>query len=202
VKDHKPRTDLPKDIEEALAGLFMQFRAPAVILRLKNGILTPKESRLVGKAGITKPAPPEEWVSGKQIIEVVARQRQLTLERALLDLARSLDMVGAGKYEQLRKAIGEPVHPDSTDKPKWDKNTNQLWYKGQLVRDLSPRAIKARMIFAAFEEGGWPPQIDNPLPGGKNSSKLRDAVRTMNEGLRAIKFFCDGKAEGVTWQEL
>src|SRR5206468_3710290 len=109
MRSLKPRSDLPIDVQEALVDLRMKFRSPFIILRLKNGILTQEESRSVGEAGISEPAEPRDWVCPRKVIEVVARQRQLTLERALLELCRSLDLIGVGRYEQLRKAIGDPV---------------------------------------------------------------------------------------------
>ena len=197
----KPRTDLPKDIEEARRAAHSIQRACNYSEIEKwnsyaQGISTCRR-RGHHQAGIPK---------GLGLGNTDCRNRcsptGTNFGAALLELARSLDMLGVGRYEQLRKAIGEPVLLDSTDKPRWDNDSNQLWYKGQIVRDLSPRAINARMIFNSFQEDGWRPRTDSPLPGGKNSSKLRDAVRIMNENLLAIEFYCDGKAEGVTWQEI
>ncbi len=45
--------------------------------------------------------------------------------------------------------------------------------QGQLVRDLSPSDIKARMIFTSFQDDGRPRRIDSPLSGGKNTCQGR-----------------------------
>lgn len=84
----KPRSDLPQEVAKEFADLGVHFTAPAIILRLKNGILTRAELRSIEDAGIGSSAP----ISPLGILEVVARQRQLTLERALLKLARSFDI--------------------------------------------------------------------------------------------------------------
>jgi hypothetical protein len=193
------RTDLPPDIANALSDLVQYFRAPDTILRLKNGILTRTESQLVGDAGISKPAHRKDWVTPRRILEVVAQQRGLTLERALLELARSMDLLGTGRYEQLRKAIGEPVVPERNDVPQWNAVTGELSYKGKVVRRVSVRAARVRTVLDAFQCDGWPVHVDSPLPPKKGSYLLRDTVRTIN--LCTIRFFSDGKGQGISWQE-
>jgi len=59
-------------------------------------------------------------------------------------------------------------------------------------------------ILAAFEEQGWPPRIDDPLPGREGLDRrrhLRDTTDNLNrhQQHRLIKFMGDGTGQGVPW---
>jgi hypothetical protein len=195
------RSDLPLAIAQELYELLLRLAVPQIILRLKAYVLTPEESRLVGDAGIGRPAPPKEWVSARKIAEIVARQRGFTLERALLELGRSVDFLSTGKYEQLRKVIGEPVVAMRPGIPEWDAASGELRYKGSVVRRLAATATNCRLLLDAFQEDGWPGRIDSPLSADKSSRSLRETVRNLNKALSLLKFYCDGTGEGIIWQE-
>jgi hypothetical protein len=111
-------------------------------------------------------------------------------------------LLADGRYESLRRAIGEPVDAGDRDVPIWDSESGVLLFRGELIREVSPRASNLRTILDVFQEEKWKSKIDSPLPGGKNSQKLREAVRSLNDGLTKIRFFCDGMAEGVQWEDL
>lgn len=66
---------------------------------------------------------------------------------------------------------------------------------------VSPaRATSIVAILDAFEEERWPDQIDDPLPGGSDPQRLREAIRTLNEGLTLIRFRGDGSGQRVVWE--
>jgi hypothetical protein len=190
------RRDLPRDVNDELQEIFHRLIATALVPHLLK-ILTPQELRSLGvKKGELK------RISIRSTLKVVASSRQLSLERAALELARAVDLIGVGKYERLRTAIGEPVTRLYDDVPKWDATGLELRFHGRPIRTLSPRAKNCKRILDAFHDDGWPPRIESPLPGGRDSRKLRETVRTLNDGLTSIRFFCDGTGEGVSWQEV
>jgi hypothetical protein len=192
----KPRRDLKPDVKEEFQELFHKLILPPLQPLLEK-VLKPQERRtLKGEKG------GRNYVSLKHTLSVIASSRQLTLERAALELARAVDIIGIGKYERLRTAIGEPVTQSLHDVPQWDAKSLELRFRGKVIRRLSPRAKNCKRILSAFDTDGWPPRIESPLASGRNSSKLREAVRTLNGGLSAIRFYCDGTGEAVTWQEV
>ena len=78
-----------------------------------------------------------------------------------------------------------------------------LAYLGsKLVKTLIQPAPNLAVILDTFQELGWPPKIDDPIPpagfSGSASQRLADAVRGLNSGQETIKFEKDG--DGVTWQ--
>lgn len=91
----------------------------------------------------------------------------------------------------LRKSVRE--------KPVWNKDTCVLTYRGKTIRRVRGRSVASNVprILDAFEEDGWPERIDDPLPDGKNPQRLRETIRSLNEGLKDIRFFADGSGEGI-----
>ena len=90
--------------------------------------------------------------------------------------------------------------------PIWRPGSQELWWKGRLVRRFLHDAENQTAVLAAFQAAGWPGRIDNPLPraagrGGK--ACRRETVRRLNRGLppRTIRFRCDGVG-GVRWEEV
>jgi hypothetical protein len=201
MKSAQRRIDLPTDVADALAGLFQYLRAPAVVATLLERVLSPEESRRICATCTNLPMVGVDRLSPRTILDVVAAQRQLTYERTMLDLAQSLDLIGVGRYEQLRRAIGEPITIHRCETPDWNSVSNELRFRGELVRTVSTRAVDPRRILDAFQNDGWPVRIDSPIPGGTCSQKLRQAVFTLNKGLMVLRFFCDGSGEGVLWEK-
>jgi hypothetical protein len=99
--------------------------------------------------------------------------------------------------------IGEPR---PVDKPCWDGDRRQLWFGGRLVKQYRVRAESQETILAAFQEDGWPPRIDDPLPmvaGRDRHERLHNAILRLNGGQhhRLIVFRRDGTGDGVTWHQ-
>ena len=49
--------------------------------------------------------------------------------------------------------------------PDWKADCGELWYGGQLVKELSPRAKNQRAILDSFQELHWVRVMDDPLTG-------------------------------------
>jgi hypothetical protein len=58
--------------------------------------------------------------------------------------------------------------------PQWDKKRQELRLGGLVVKQFKVPAPNQEMILASFEEEGWPPRIDDPLPPHLDH---RDTVR-------------------------
>jgi hypothetical protein len=60
-------------------------------------------------------------------------------------------------------------------------------------------------ILAVFEEEGWPPRIDDPLPPNPElvvKRRLHDTIKGLNRNRRncLIRFLGDGTGEGIRWE--
>ena len=93
---------------------------------------------------------------------------------------------------------------NENSKPKWDEEKRELSLNDTLCRKYrSQRAQNQIRILVEFEELGWPPRIDDPLPRSDKvdqQSRLSDTVRGLNSKCKGIKFELDGTSEGVKWK--
>jgi len=73
-----------------------------------------------------------------------------------------------------------------------------------VVKQFKVPAPNQEVILASFEEEGWPPRIDDPLPPQADQDskrRLHDTIITLNrhQKNRLIRFSGDGSGEGVRW---
>jgi len=90
------------------------------------------------------------------------------------------------------------------DAPRWDSQRRELSWAGVVLKRFRSRAENQGLILSAFEEEGWPGRVDDPLPpvaSSDGSSRLRDAIRRLNEGhsLPVVRFAGDGTGTGICW---
>jgi hypothetical protein len=198
-KKLKLRTNLPEEVEKRLGDLYSKIGLPQLRDRLSL-ILTSQEKQVTHWETLHDNAMPID--AAKEILFAVAQHRETSLERAVIELAHDLDLLGSGSYRVLCRSIGEPMDKRMDDLPDWDASAGELSLGGEVIRHVSPQAKNVRKILNVFQEDHWKNHIDNPLPGGALSSTLRETVRTLNKGLSGIKFFCAGDAKGVQWQRV
>ena len=60
-------------------------------------------------------------------------------------------------------------------------------------------------VLMAFQEEGWPPKIDDPLPPHGDilpKRRLHDTIKSLNRNQksRRLRFMGDGTGEGVCWE--
>jgi len=92
-------------------------------------------------------------------------------------------------------------------RPRWDDALRILYLGDRVVKSFCRRAPNQEAILAAFEEEGWPAQVDDPihpLDGGDSPRRLRGTVQNLNrqDEPQAIEFTCNGAGTGVRWQLL
>lgn len=90
------------------------------------------------------------------------------------------------------------------DRPIWRSDTRELWFQDEVVLRIHREAPNQFAILAAFEEEGWPIQIDDPIPGGSpvdSANRRHDAVKRLNRNIRIpkIKFRDHVSREAVSW---
>jgi hypothetical protein len=91
------------------------------------------------------------------------------------------------------------------DLPSWDPDRQQLRVGGRIVKEFKVPAANQEAILAAFQEEGWVPRIDDPLPPNPNQDskrRLHDTINSLNRHQKhsLLRFLGDGKGEGVRWE--
>jgi hypothetical protein len=74
----------------------------------------------------------------------------------------------------------------------------------RLVKRFTRPAPVLERILAAFEEDGWPPRLDDPLPpnhGTVPEERLRATVRRLNQCQKphVVRFESEGTGAGIRW---
>jgi hypothetical protein len=110
------------------------------------------------------------------------------------------------KLAYLRDQIESAIRESSDDRiaipspvPHWDGDTATLWYAGRRLFELSGKAEILRLIMETFEEDGWPPKIDDPIPPKSDTipaNRVQYAVRALNS-----KKTLDGSPLPITFHE-
>ncbi|MGD9722711.1 MAG: hypothetical protein AB7O59_15365 [Pirellulales bacterium] len=90
-------------------------------------------------------------------------------------------------------------------RPNWDQQRRQLRVGGQIVKEFKLPSPNQETVLMAFEEEGWPPRIDDPLPpvGHLDSRRrLHDTIKALNRKQKRllIRFRGDGSGEGIRWE--
>jgi hypothetical protein len=163
-------------------------------------VLSQQEAGLVADPEIAELPDPGPALSFQKILQVFAWTRKMSAECALLEIAKAIGAIRDSEYRHFRRAVDEPVDGAQPTFPMWDEDSGELRLNGKVIRRLAGRAKNLRAILSTFQEEGWRLRVDNPLSGGANSRPLREAVRSLNEGLKAIRFRCDGKSSGILWE--
>jgi hypothetical protein len=75
--------------------------------------------------------------------------------------------------------------------PSWDRNRLELRWGSTVVKRLTVPSRDAEVLLAAFEESGWPKQLQNPLGDSVASGveRLLSAVEILNRQRRRLIHF-------------
>lgn len=89
--------------------------------------------------------------------------------------------------------------------PKWDGDRQRLLLGEFTVKEFKLPAGNQIRVLAAFQEEGWPPHIDDPLPGCPEQDpkrRLHDTINALNRRQKTplVRFMGDGSGEGVLWE--
>jgi hypothetical protein len=111
-------------------------------------------------------------------------------ERGTLNLAQALPDPGAAARPKV---------------PRWDAACPELHWGPMLVKRFRLPALNQELILSAFEEEGWPPHIDDPLPNPFQhdpKQRLHDTIKRLNRHQvnQLVRFRADGSGCGIIWE--
>jgi hypothetical protein len=90
--------------------------------------------------------------------------------------------------------------------PRWDRRQRQLLFDGCVIKRFRLPARNQEAVLSTFEEEGWPPSIDDPLPflvsAQRRKGRLHATIRHLNANQqnRLIRFRGNGTGEAVLWE--
>jgi hypothetical protein len=86
----------------------------------------------------------------------------------------------------------------------WNDSRRELCVGEAIVKRYREPAPNQEAILRAFEEEGWPPRIDDPLPpvnGIDPKRRLKATIHDLNRNQRIplVHFHGDGTGTGILW---
>lgn len=191
---------LDDSAQEELQRLRTAVEVGEATRRFWERVLTPEDQRLLGSFDAA-------FKTGGTIA-VWSSLRGTTAERAIVDVALSLNLTDATTANWLLRELGEsPIeapNPSNDEAPSWGKESRELRYRGRVIRRIL-RPNQARnivLLLDEFQKAGWPLRIDDPLPDGPDPERLRKTIGTLNTGLDVIVFYADGTGQGIGWRPI
>jgi hypothetical protein len=99
------------------------------------------------------------------------------------------------------------IVPLRSQLPHWDRKLRLLLLNGCVVKRFRRPANNQELVLSVFEEEGWPPSIDDPLPfvrPQRPKERLHATIRCLNSNHenRLIRFRGNGTGEGVFWEPI
>ena len=163
--------------------------------------------------GFVEVAFEQDLIEEKEIAKLLSFRKSWEEFRCDLDTLNDEDV---GKFQEwLRYLYGLAVgsekqlielrarqEPREREKPRWDSECRELWFREKLCKRFRQPAPNQTRLLGAFEESGWPPRMDDPIPPAGNldqRQRLADTVRGLNKN-GVIQFELDGTTEGVIWK--
>jgi len=100
---------------------------------------------------------------------------------------------------------GASRREDRARAPVWDQQRRQIRVGESVVKEFKLPAPNQETILTAFEEEGWPPRIDDPLPPVPDVDprrRLHDTIKALNRKQRndLVRFMGDGNGQGIRWE--
>jgi hypothetical protein len=115
----------------------------------------------------------------------------------------------AGQVATAGAELGQPHHAAMTTSavvpaPRWDAARRELRVGNAVVKHFRVPADNQELILAAFEEEGWPVQLDDPLPPRPlldAKRRLVEAIKRLNhhQMLPLLHFEGNGHGNGLVW---
>jgi hypothetical protein len=185
----------PRIVEE-LRTQYYRVKAAVSAARLWEQILTERDRRRLG-------GDLEAIWKRLGTVGMWSKLHGVSQEQAILELGHKLGWLEQTKYEWLLREIGIKAGSSSASLiPEWNSSTGELRWQGQVVCRIrimgKPSNIQA--IAAAFQEEDWSGRIQNPLRGGQE--QLHQSLRSLNKGLKKIRFHAHEGGHAITWQIL
>lgn len=117
-------------------------------------------------------------------------------------------LVPPPQKKEMRMQQNQPMNgmltngADSSPVPIWDMQRRELRLGSIVVKRFKWPASNQEQVLKAFQEEGWPAQIDDPLPPDPKicpKRRLHDTIKCLNRRQvnSAIKFRGDGTGQGV-----
>ena len=176
----EPPLKISPRAREVLETQYYRIESPMAGQRMWDELLSPDERRRLGGDFV-------EAYAHYRTIRMWVKVRGVCADRALAELAHLLGFIDVHRRDWLLRELGESVPcPEHELQPEWDRERLVLKLGTDVIRTVRGlrQAANIVAILDAFEEHGWPPRIDYPFGGKRDSLLLHKSIRSLNTGLK------------------
>lgn len=187
--------ELPPKVKEELQTLYLRIAPKESARRMWDRLLTPAERRRLGNDF-------DAAFRTHKTVRMWMRARGVSQIRAIIEVAQGIGFLSETNAEWLLRETGEKQPRRRRDKrPIWDSETGTLRIAGTIARSVRVTANPSNIqsILDAFENQGWAKRIDNPIDCSDDDQRLYQALRSLNSGLKKLRFHAQEGGKAVTW---
>ena len=193
--DSSGRT-LRREVAQELQTQSLRIKPPVAATRLWERVLTEQDRQQLG--GSLEQCYPRLGTAGMWM-----QIRRVSLERAVIEVARELGFLDQPTANWLLREVGEELpRSPSASLPAWDRKSGILRLGKHTIRRI--RVMKdpsnIQQILDAFQAAGWPARIPNPLSLGQQ--QLHESLRSLHWGLKKLRFRSQEGGRAITWERV
>lgn len=188
-----PGRPIAPEVAEELQTAYLRIKPDAIALRMWRRLCSEGDRELLG-------GDVEEAYQSHGTVGMWMEARNVSLERATIEVARGLNLMSEETAGWLLRELGEEDTTAPPSDPVWYPDRGELRLGNRLIRRvrMTRHPTNIRLIIDAFEEAGWPARLDNPLGYGKK--ELYETLRNLNNNLKVIRFRAQEDGEAVVWE--
>jgi hypothetical protein len=131
------------------------------------------------------------------------------LEFAVEGAEKAAEAISSNGYKHMNGfSAGHPAAQATElqhQAPNWDRQRQELRLGVRVVKRFKVPAPNQELVLATFQEEGWPPRINDPIPPHPDldpKRRLHDTINALNRCQLnvLIRFQGDGSGQGVRWE--
>lgn len=190
--------EISSEASKKLEALATGIQTFSFAEKVWSRMLTPEERELLG--GDLEAA----WKDNDLTLGMVSYVWQCSPAQALMRICKEFGVLAPADFHWLCQELGisdlTDADAETQTRPIWKKTLSELHFRGEVVRTFRSITVAKYSvgILDAFQQANWSPRIESPL--SCDAQDLRDAVRSLNEGLKILRFEMDGTGKGLRWK--
>lgn len=188
-------------IVEQIENYELRVQSPTVAGLLWERVLTENQRQRLGNnlaACLRHGATVGMWM----------RLHKVSQPRAILDVAHAIGLLSESDYSWLLREVGggrrrvARASKQSQGRPSWNWREGKLCWNGRVIRQIRSLSNPSHLhrILDAFQKARWRQQIKNPMTRGQ--LQLHQVLRSLNSGLKQIRFHGRQGGTVITWSKI
>ena len=186
---------ISREVASELKTALLRINPPVMAERMWRRLFTEEDREKLG--GELQTSWPRLGTVGLWV-----QARGVSVEQAVIDVARGLDVMSEQTARWLRRELGLESENAAapSDRPIWRAETGELRLGDLVIRRVRVlrQPSNIQQILDAFQAAGWPSRIPNNLPYGQE--QLHQALRSLNTSLQTIRFRAQQGGTAIIWE--